>query len=107
MRPSFHPTPSILLTSLLCSLISVWSIGAAIPSGMISYPAFTSPKLWDVAGPYHVQQNIGTGGGPIDLEFDINAAQDAKGKLSGTGAATVTIDTEMVPGTYTVKGSVK
>ncbi|MBI3853805.1 MAG: hypothetical protein HY298_26570 [Verrucomicrobia bacterium] len=108
MKTSIYPRHPVLLVAICFSLASVWCGVAAGPSGMYSYPTFTTPKLWDIAGPYHVRQDIDTGGsGSIDLEFDINIAQDAKGKLSGTGSTTVTIGTDMVTGTYTVKGSVK
>src|SRR6266481_218766 len=93
--------------SVAVALVVGFSLHQAVaspPSGTYTYQFdVTNVPLWDVSGTYHLSPDIN---GDVPVNFDITVLQDNKGKLYGSGPVTVDIDTQIVPGNYTVKGKI-
>jgi len=81
---------------------------AASPIGTFIYDFnATNNPLWDLSGPLEFnQQIIGAVGSGIPLSVPINVDQNIKGRLEGSGFATLLVDTNPITARYRGEGKV-
>lgn len=80
--------------------ISAW----AGPTGPFTFNFDgTTKPIWDISGTYILSPTVG---GEVSISFPITIAEDASGKLTGSGTVPVVIDSDQVEGTYVLKGKI-
>ncbi len=82
--------------------------GQSLPSGPVSF-SITNPAapVYDLTGSYQFDQEVTAAGGrTVKVGLAFSVAQDAAGRLHGSGVTNVLVDNEPVAASYRVSGRV-
>ena len=97
------------LPSLAILFLSLQFCQAQVPSGQMTlYFNNANTVVYDLTGTYQLSQEIvGAAGSTVDVTaYGVAIAQDAQGRLQGTGTILVSIGSDFVAADYTASGKI-
>jgi Cytochrome c554 and c-prime len=99
------PMKAVLRGGLL--LLASFAVGFAAPASSSSVGFFidSTTPVYDLTGSYQIDQQIlGPGRSPENLSLGMALTQDSRGRLQGSGSATVFLGGEIYSASYAVSG---
>ena len=102
------PGLPIVLATALCAGTATSLAGQPAPSGPVGF-SFANPNVpvYDLTGSYEFSHVVTlAGGGTVNLSLGCSLAQDAAGRLRGSGVTNIQVGNDFLAAQYSVNGTV-
>jgi Cytochrome c554 and c-prime len=102
------PGLPLILAAALCANPLTSLAGQPAPGGPVNF-SFTSSSVpvYDLSGSYQFNHAVAVAGGAaVNLSLGCSLAQDATGRLRGSGATNIQVGSDLFPAQYSVNGKV-